>query len=93
MNPRVKRLIDIEKLKQEQELGIGLWFDNNLEYHAKNYLVNGAVQPLTENLVKSFGDQPNPQFTTPEMDPLLSKSFRGAVFGLTIDLLHQLRHM
>jgi len=44
MNPRVKRLIDMEKMKQEHDL---------------------------ENKVKFFGEQPNPQFTTPEMDPLL----------------------
>ena len=32
-----------------------------------------SFKPCIENKVKFFGEQPNPQFTTPEMDPLLSK--------------------
>ena len=33
-----------------------------------------SFKPCVENKVKFFGEQPNPQFTDPEMDPLLSKS-------------------
>ena len=80
MNPRVKRLIDIEKMKQEHDLGIGFYNFRTARSAVRTILLKRYFQyikwifePSEENKVKFFGEQPNPQFTTPEMDPLLSK--------------------